>query len=274
MKSAVFGILVLITVAELVAQSPFDLTGSRRRASGAPVAPVFEGWEPNPDGSFNLYFGYQNRNWQEEVDLPVGATNFFSPGPQDRGQPTHFLTNRQKRVFTIVVPKDFGRQTLVWTIVSRNSTESVPGKLSETLQIDTQKDGDNAAPKLTLGRDQTITVSQAATLAATMVSGRNRSPAPEAAGGRSGRPQLTVSWRPYRGPGRVTFANATPPVRDGQATTTATFSAPGVYVLQAVADEGSMGDNAQSGGIPGFLCCWTNGLMTVTVNPAPGSARP
>ena len=29
---------------------------------GQNVAPVFEGWERNPDGSYNMVFGYLNRN--------------------------------------------------------------------------------------------------------------------------------------------------------------------------------------------------------------------
>src|SRR5215510_10924732 len=31
-------------------------------ASGQDVVAVFEGWERNPDGSFNMVFGYMNRN--------------------------------------------------------------------------------------------------------------------------------------------------------------------------------------------------------------------
>jgi len=36
-------------------------------------------------------------------------------------------------------------------------------------------------------------------------------------------------------------------------------------VLHAFADEGSRGDAVQSGGIPGFLCCWTNVRLTIVV---------
>jgi hypothetical protein len=256
--------LLLLTVSvEVLAQSPIDLTGSRRRATGAAVAPVFEGWEPDPDGTFSLYFGYQNRNWEEEVDIPVGPNNFFSPGSPDRGQPTHFLVNRQKKVFTVIVPKDFGNQMLVWTLIRRGSTETVPGKLSPLLRIEATRNATNVAPIVNLGPDQAIAFAQPATLTATVTSGRD---------GAGRAPRLTVKWRKYRGPGTVTFGDAAPPVKDGQAVTSATFSEPGVYVLQAVADEGSTNDSAQSGGIPGFLCCWTNTLVTITVKPA--SARP
>ncbi len=33
------------------------------------VAPVYEGFDVNPDGSYNMWFGYMNRNYEEEVDL-------------------------------------------------------------------------------------------------------------------------------------------------------------------------------------------------------------
>ena len=57
---------------------------------GQNVSPGYEGWEQNEDGSFNLLFGYMNRNWLEEVDAPIGPGNMLSPGRADQGQPTHF----------------------------------------------------------------------------------------------------------------------------------------------------------------------------------------
>lgn len=265
---AFVALCLVLPATGVAAQSGPDPFGTRRRATGAAVAPVFEGWEPNPDGTFNLYFGYQNRNWQEELDIPVGPGNFFSPGPADRGQPTHFLVNRQKLIFAIVVPKEFGSQTLVWTIVSHGSTETVPGRLSPILQIDTRKDENNVAPIVNIGPEQTVSLPSTATLTASVTSGRTGTASVPAAtrGGRGGR-RLTIKWTKYRGPGTVTFAEATPPVKDGRAVTTATFSEPGTYVLHALADEGSRGDAAQSGGIPGFLCCWTSAQLTVVVKP-------
>jgi hypothetical protein len=38
---------LLVPAAGLLAQSGPDPSGSRHRATGAPVAPVFEGWKPN-----------------------------------------------------------------------------------------------------------------------------------------------------------------------------------------------------------------------------------
>ena len=265
-------LFLLVPAVGLMAQSGIDPFGSRRRATGAAVAPVFEGWEPNRDGTFNLYFGYQNRNRLEEVDIPVGQDNFFSPGPLDRGQPTHSLINRQKLLFAVVVPRDFGDQTLTWTLVSHGRTETVPGKLLPILQIAATRDNKNVAPTVNVGQDQTISFGQPATIGATVTSGRDESESQQrgARGQRGGgASRLSIKWTKYRGPGQVTFADPAPPVRDGRAVTTAMFSEPGVYVLHALADEGSRGDAAASTGIPGFLCCWTNTRLTITVRPAP-----
>jgi hypothetical protein len=69
-------------------------------------------------------------------------------------------------------------------------------------------------------------------------------------------PGLSVSWSLYRGDGMVDFANATPALEKGKASTTATFRAPGEYMLRALASDGS---------IPSAQCCWTNAYIKVTV---------
>ncbi|MEE2965742.1 MAG: hypothetical protein VX427_16565, partial [Acidobacteriota bacterium] len=48
--------------------------------SGQNLQPVFEGWEQNRDGSFNFVFGYLNRNYEEELSIPIGPNNFLEPG--------------------------------------------------------------------------------------------------------------------------------------------------------------------------------------------------
>ena len=40
--------------------------------SGQSVSPVYEGWYPNPDGTFTLSFGYFNRNTEEVVEIEIG----------------------------------------------------------------------------------------------------------------------------------------------------------------------------------------------------------
>src|ERR1051326_4175046 len=114
MKSAASLIAALAMTASLAAQNAAQLV-NLRHWTGQAVAPVYEGYDVNPNGSFNMWFGYMNRNYEEELDVAVGPDNHFEPGV-DRGQPTHFIVRRHKDVFKVVVPKDFGDQRLEWTL--------------------------------------------------------------------------------------------------------------------------------------------------------------
>lgn len=84
------------------------------------IEPAYEGWRQNDDGTYSFIFGYFNENWEEELDIPVGENNFFSPGEADRGQPTHFLPRRNRFTFEVVVPSDWGDKELVWNLTSPN----------------------------------------------------------------------------------------------------------------------------------------------------------
>jgi hypothetical protein len=83
---------------------------------GRHVEPAYEGWRPNPDGTFSFMFGYMNENWSEEPNAAIGDNNSFSPGDADRGQPTHFLPRRNRFNFEVIVPSDWGDRELVWTL--------------------------------------------------------------------------------------------------------------------------------------------------------------
>src|SRR5262249_1682636 len=73
-------------------QSSVSQLMQARHWTGQGVAPVYEGFDLNTDGSFNMWFGYMNRNYEEALDVPIGPDNSFSPGATiDRGQPTHFV---------------------------------------------------------------------------------------------------------------------------------------------------------------------------------------
>ncbi|MDA0895188.1 MAG: hypothetical protein O3A71_00005 [Proteobacteria bacterium] len=104
--------------------------------TGQHVEPAYEGWRPNPDGTFSFMFGYMNENWLEEPDVPVGENNFFAPGDADRGQPTHFLPRRNRFNFEVVVPADWGDRELVWTL----RVNGVERKAYATLKTDYQVD--------------------------------------------------------------------------------------------------------------------------------------
>jgi hypothetical protein len=105
-------------------------------SSGQTVAPAYEGWEENSDGSFSFLFGYMNRNWQEELDVPIGPDNNIEPNGPDYGQPTHFLPRRNRFVFKVRVPKDWGDKELIWTLTTRGKTD----KAYATLRLDSRVD--------------------------------------------------------------------------------------------------------------------------------------
>ena len=105
-------------------------------ASGQNVSPAFEGWEKNDDGSFNMMFGYMNRNWEEEPVVPLGPDNCLSPGPCDQGQPTRFLPRRNRFVFKVRVPADWGKKELVWTLTTKGKTERAFASLREDSLVD------------------------------------------------------------------------------------------------------------------------------------------
>jgi hypothetical protein len=125
-------VALLIVAGTAGAQSRFSYS------SGQPLEPAYEGWMENTDGSYTMYFGYQNTNWVQEFDIPIGADNNFSPGNADMGQPTHFYPRRNPFLFTIQVPKDFGNKELVWTLTANGVTRKAFGSLKTDYLIDPQ----------------------------------------------------------------------------------------------------------------------------------------
>jgi hypothetical protein len=198
-------------------------------ASGQNIAPVYEGWEPNSDGSFNLVFGYLNRNWEEEIDVPIGPENTLEPGGPDRGQPTHFFPRRNRFLFRVRVPGDFGTKEIVWTLTSHGRTERAYATLKPDYVIDdvvimanvgaggqlgtTPDLVGNKAPRLVLEGERTRTVKAGEPVALAAVAtddGKPRArPMPALLGGNRTLPNsatgLRLSWFLYRGPDAVTF---------------------------------------------------------------------
>ena len=110
--------------------------GAQAPARGQNVAPAYEGFWRNADGTFDLMFGYYNRNWEEEIDLPVGPGNTLDPGGPDQGQPTHFFPRRNQFVFKVRVPANFGNKEVVWTLTSNGQTEKAYATLRPQYAVD------------------------------------------------------------------------------------------------------------------------------------------
>ena len=108
------GVAVVVVSPAALAQAP---------ARGQNVVPVYEGFWPQEDGTYDLWFGYYNRNWEEELDVPVGPGNHLDPEGPDLGQPTHFFPRRSQFVFKVNVTADFGDDEIVWTLTTKDTTE-------------------------------------------------------------------------------------------------------------------------------------------------------
>jgi|CXWL01.1.fsa_nt_gi hypothetical protein len=86
------------------------------------LKPIVECVIDNKDDTFTAYFGYQN-SYSVPVTIPVGASNKFSPTPQDRGQPTTFVPGRTPvwpdAAFSATA---FDWQTLKWTLDGKSAS--------------------------------------------------------------------------------------------------------------------------------------------------------
>ena len=257
--------LLLSTPALLRAQqTPY--AGQVRIARGQDITPAFEGWIPNADGTFSMYFGYLNRNYEEELDIPIGPENNVSLGGAkdgdvgdkggDKGQPTHFYPRRQRMVFYVVVPKDWGLdRKVIWTLAIRGKTNEAKGWLQPEWQINKEvimqevgggADLENQPPVFVSGSGpQTVTMLNTVTLTATAQDdGR---PKPRVVRdiedvGTPGPSGLSVRWIQYRGPAGVSVAPGTASgyQKPVTSTTTVSFKVPGVYVLRAIANDGAL----------------------------------
>jgi hypothetical protein len=185
-------------------------------------------------------------------------------------QPTYFYpipqngSRRQFGAFTVRVPADFGDREVVWNLTHRGKTWSIPGHTRSPHYI---LDAVHApargtwAPTLKLdrsgqpfiGRDGVVTGPIAARVGAPLPLSVWVDPAP--------RPRSLVWWFKHQGPGDVTFSAQESTVQGGQGDvevkTTATFGAPGSYLLRVMAVENI--------GTIEFHCCWTNAYVRVNV---------
>ena len=230
MKFLLLGLLFLVTTPLLQAETFMQ---------SRPVWPAFEGWRPNPDGTFNLMFGYMNENWEQQPFVEIGDSNFFSPGEPDQGQPTNFFPRRNRFTFEVSVPADWGDRELVWTLNVNGVEAKAYGTLkpdylvdnmviaSETgslgIGVSSPESRANIPPVLTIQGDEvrTAEVGEAITLVVQLEddglprsrisSTRSESDLLRVLFRAPQKPTvnkinaLYMSWNVYRGEGRVTF---------------------------------------------------------------------
>lgn len=95
--------------------TPPPSTPTTTSTAALPVRPILECVIDNGNGTYTAHFGYKNEN-ATAVPIPIGADNKFSPGAQDRGQPSLFQTGRTpfwpSSAFQVV----FDGANLTWTL--------------------------------------------------------------------------------------------------------------------------------------------------------------
>ena len=240
--------------------------------SGQNLQPVYEGWSRNPDGSYFMWFGYLNRNFEERLNIPVGPNNGFGPVNEDMGQPEYFLPRRKEFVFKVKLPADWPKdKDLVWTVTAHGSTLKAFGSLWPVWEIDehtisanrmrrTAVDFDepgNEPPSIiSASPDQTIAVGTPVTLTLNVTDDGNPKPRVDRGGSVAGITKkaapspaetdcpsngtcLKVTWVQWRGPGTAKFSTTSSPVKQGQASTSVTFDKPGTYTVRGYAEDGS-----------------------------------
>lgn len=244
--------------------------------SGDIVAPFFDGWYKNPDGTYTLSFGFFNRNTEELIEIPIGPDNFIEPAEYDGLQPTSFPPvdyggfsgRRERGAFAVRVPADFAGQEVVWTLRVNGRELSVPGKVTSSAYelgytpmaagslppwLSFSTDGERVSGREGVTIERATSVDQPLEL---RIGAGDR-------GEREEEVPVTVTWIKHQGPGTVEFEPGEitigPP--EGDAVATARFSEPGRYVLRARVDNFDMSDSSFAD-----QCCWSNGFVVVEVS--------
>jgi hypothetical protein len=289
------------------------------RPSSDVIAPFFDGWLANPDGSVTYQFGYMNRNTEEVVDIPLGPQNYIEirheghaePAEQLRAgrtgipnfpgfdgvQPTRFYVydrpgfngKRERGTFAVTVP-DMETE-VVWTLTHAGHTYSIPGRATST------------AYELSWGTAAFGSLRPAVRFSPTGVESRGaEGPWAEPVAARVGQPVTLAALVQDRGerygltdhgrggapfvPVRATFIMHRGPVgaepmfepasvtvepdggsgegaaqaQWGEASTQATFSEAGEYVIRVRVDNFAAEDSGFD-----YVCCWSNAYVPVTV---------
>ena len=295
-------LLAGLIAAPLYAQLPSHLRDyplAQRRTSGDVIAPFFNGWIANVDGSVTMVFGFANLNSEEIVDIPLGENNSIEPAQFDGVQPTHFptynrfgFTGMQERgVFAVTVPADMAGTEVVWTVTHAGHSYAIPGRatstayeMSSTVRAEgslnpavrfSQSGPESTGREGIWGSRVTTSVGTPLTLSA-YIQDRGERDQYEVGPFYA----LGTEWIKHQGPvGAVPdFEQASITGRQRaraagedaasdsnawtEVTTQATFPEPGDYVVRLRVDNFTAPDSQFDN-----QCCWSNAYVPVTVTP-------
>jgi hypothetical protein len=282
---AVAGILVALSSSPIQAQVVTPIGGERYPLApaierGEGVAPFFDGFYLNDDGSVTYSFGFMNRNQEEVLEIPIGPNNHLYPNELNGMQPTYFPPvryggfggRRERGTFAVRVPAGFTEE-VVWTLTANDKTYSVPartGLAAYELSYTPQASG-SLMPVVRFAEDGppsngregvvhgplSARVGQPLSIDFWTQDRGERDPVP-----------TTATWWKHQAPvgSEVVFEPESVESEvpgGGKGTTSVTFDTPGEYLLRVRVDNHS-GTNDSA---PGHNCCWTNGYVRVEVSP-------
>ena len=139
-RAGFVGLLVGVLYAPAEAQVAPPVGGERYPLApaiqrGEGVAPFFDGFYINEDGTYTYSFGFMNRNTEEIVEIPIGENNFLTPSEFNGMQPTYFPPvdypgfggRRERGTFAVRVPATLA-EDVVWTLTHNGKTYAVPAR--------------------------------------------------------------------------------------------------------------------------------------------------
>jgi hypothetical protein len=270
------------------------------------LAPFFEGWYLNEDGTYSLSFGYVNTNL-DTLYIPVGEGNFLDQAQFDGVQPTVFFPGRHRGVFAVTLPAAMRDADVWWTVKTEyGDVTRVPGRIGSvayeldwmprphgsvtpSISFDSDPGVGRGPPGIMAQRTQTVSVGSPLTLSvnATDPSERDLDDA------RMTDIPLRVVWSELQGPARMEYTRheSSPPPEvvdenDDSPAARARRRAPsGPQIIQLTEGQSTAsvivtfsepGEYLMLAQVDNFdandsgtqdQCCWTNGYVRVTVTP-------
>jgi hypothetical protein len=297
-KGAVAGVAAALTAGSLYAQLPSHLRDfplADLKSKGDLVAPYFDGWIRNEDGSVTMIFGFMNRNREEVVDVPLGPNNYIEPAQFDGVQPTHFPIYdrggfrgiRERGAFAVTVPADMKGTEVVWTLKHAGKSYSIPGRATsasyEMSYAERALGSLGPAIRFDVNGEESVTREgiYAPRVMATVGKPVTLSAFAQDRGVRENYEverliyPVGTEWIHHQGPREPSFETAaiTGRERDEQGEegdsdgwtvvqTQATFWEPGEYVVRLRVDNFAAPDSGFD-----YQCCWSNAYVPVTVEP-------
>ena len=267
------------------------------------LAPFFEGWYENPDGTFSLSFGYVNHN-VDTLYIPGGENNSLDQSQFDGMQATVFFPGRHRGIWSVTLPAAMEDLDVWWTLTTAfGNTTRVPGRtgsvayqldwmprphgsVTPAVYFESDSNVGRGPPGIFADRTQTVAVGSPLTLSVNATDPSER----DLDDSRNTEIPLRVVWSMLQGPGPVEYtrhaSNPAPVVDEDDDSPAARFrrrapSGPQIMRLtdgqvtsSVIATFSMPGEYLMLAQVDNFdandsgtqdQCCWTNAYVRVTV---------